>query len=389
MSCHSRGIIDKTDQVRGHVLKNPGAFTRNAVETVEALYPPADKMTALMRADARRFQDAVAKTGAPLSTTEPIAALAARFEAELDLPLVAAETGVTKRTLLAALERFPHLAKPLGPLRIDGGTVQRTVFVDSFQDLVDALDLGKYQTTRNIVVEKLLRKAQGLLSDDPAGALRVFDQAVAMEPDNPFAHAGRGDVFRLRGDHQEALAAYSEALRLDPRSALVFNNRGLVFQKKGDLDKAHADFAAALRLDPRFAVAYHNRGVVHYAQGNLDRAIADYTEAVRLEPNFPRALNNRGYAHLDKEELDPALADFEQALKLDPKFAIAWNNRGLVHLRKNRLAQSIADFTEAIRLDANLAQAYLNRGVAHGKQGNTRRAAEDRARALKLDPTLD
>ena len=95
MSCHARGIIEKNDQVRGHVLKNKDAFAESALETLLALYPPNDKMIALMRTDAKRFQDAVAHTGAPLSATEPITALALRFEAELDLPLVAAESGIT------------------------------------------------------------------------------------------------------------------------------------------------------------------------------------------------------------------------------------------------------------------------------------------------------
>src|SRR4029077_17889233 len=98
----------------------------------------------------KRFQDAVVQTGAPLSATEPTAALAARFESEMDLPLASAEAGVTTGDLLKALERFPHLAKELGPLRVDGGTVQRQVFVDAFGDLVEALKLGTYLASRNV-----------------------------------------------------------------------------------------------------------------------------------------------------------------------------------------------------------------------------------------------
>ena len=165
ISCHARGIIEKNDQVRAHVLKNKGAFAEGTLETLLALYPPTDKMTALMRADAKRFQEAVAQTGAPLSATEPIAALAVRFESELDLPLAAAEAGVTSAVLLKALERYPYLAKSLGPLRVDGGTVQRQVFVDSFQELADALKQGTVLSSRNLAAEKLIRR--GLASARP------------------------------------------------------------------------------------------------------------------------------------------------------------------------------------------------------------------------------
>ncbi len=389
MSCHARGIIEKNDQVRGHVLKNKGAFSESAFETLLALYPSNDKMIALMRADAKRFQEAVALTGAPLSATEPITALALRFEAELDLPLVAAESGITPADLLKALERYPYLAKQLGPLRVDGGTVQRQVFIDSFQELADALKQGTVLTSRNLAAEKLVRRGNALLLKDANDAMKAYTEALDQEPDNPQALAGKGDVHRLQGDFNLAIAAYSESLRHDPRSAVVFNNRGLAFHRRGDHQKAISDFDAALRLEPRFAVAYLNRGVAHAAQNEQDKAIADYTEALRYDAKSALIHNNRGYAFLEKGEHDKAVADFDQAIALDVKFAAAFNNRGLANLRKNKLGLAVADFTKAIDLNPQFATAYLNRGVAFMRQGNSARADADRKRALTIDPSLD
>ena len=389
ISCHARGIIEKSDQVRGHVLRNASAFPKGAMETLLALYPPQDKITALMRKDAKRFQEAVAQTGAPLSTTEPIAALAMRFESELDLPLVAAEAGVASADLLKALDRFPHLAKQLGPLRLDGGTVQRQVFVDMFQELAESLKQGTVLASRSVLADKLIRRGHSLLATDRASAMEAYQQALKEEPDNPFAHAGKGEVFRLQGDFAQAVAAYSEAIRLDPRSPHFFNNRGLAFHRQKEHDKALADFTAALRLDPRFAAAYHNRGAVHYARGELDRAIDDYSEALRHEPESALFYNNRGYAYFDKEDYDQAIADYDKALKLDAKFTAAYNNRGLAHLRKNKLNQAIADFTAAIKLHPQFAAAYFNRSIAFTRQGDKARAAADRKKALQIDPTLD
>ncbi|MSQ97223.1 MAG: tetratricopeptide repeat protein [Gemmataceae bacterium] len=389
MSCHTRGIIEKTDQVRGHVLKNKGAFAEGAFETLLALYPPADKLTALMRADAKRFQDAVAQTGAPLSATEPITALAIRFEAELDLALTAAEAGVTSPDLLKALDRYPYLAKQLGPLRVEGGTVQRQVLVDSFQELTEAMKQGTLLTSRNLVAEKLIRRGDVLLLKDLPSALRAYSEAIQQEPDNALAHAGRGDALRLQGEHSDAIAAYSAALRIEPRSAIVLNNRGLVFHRKGEHDKALADFSAALRLEPRLAVAYVNRGVAYSAKNELEKAIDDYSEALRYDGKSALIFNNRDYAYLEKGEHDRAIADFDQALKLDAKFSAAFNNRGLAHLRKNRLDHAVKDFTAAIKLNPNFALAYLNRSVAFNRQGNQARSDADRKKAIQLDRTLD
>ena len=138
MSCHAKGMLPKNDQVRGHVLANAGSFLDSDVETVRTLYPSEEKFAELIQKDGRRFQEAVARTGAPLSSTEPIAALALRFEADMDRALVAAEVGVPGEKLMEALANAPELARRLGPLRVDGGTVQRQVFVDAFADLTAA-----------------------------------------------------------------------------------------------------------------------------------------------------------------------------------------------------------------------------------------------------------
>jgi tetratricopeptide (TPR) repeat protein len=356
MSCHAKGMIEKDDQVRAHVLKNPGAFAEADLETVKALYMPAAQMRELIRKDAKRFQEAVAKTGAPLTATEPVAVLALRFEAELDLPLAAAEAGGTPADLLAALQRSPGLAKQLGPLKVDGGTVQRAVFVEAFPDLVAELRAGTFIPSRAAEVNRLIRAA---------------------------------DVLLEKGDAAGALAGYEEALKLDPRSAPALNNRGLANKRRGELDRAVADFTEALRLDPTLAAAFHNRGAALQAQGKLDRAIADYTEALRLDPTSPTVLNNRGYAGLEAGHTDEALADFNEALRLRPRFSAALNNRGLTHARKDDPDKAIADFSAAIALDPKFAKAYWNRSVAHEAKGDDARAQADRRRARELDPSLD
>lgn len=389
MSCHARGLIDKADQVLPHVRKNPEAFTRLAIEQIEALYPPQDKFSALIREDTKRFQEAVAKTGAPLSRTEPIVALALRFEAELDLNLAAAEAGLRPGELLQTLERFPHLARHLGPLRVAGGTIQRQVLVDIFQDLSEAVHTSRLTVARNPEVDRLLDQGYSLLSGEPGQALALFKIAAAKEPEHPAVQLGLGDAHRRLGQFAQAVACYSETIRLDARSSVAFNNRGLVHQKLGHVDRAIADFSAAVRLEPRFAVAFFNRGAAHYADDNPDKAIDDYTEALGIDPKFARAFNNRGYAYLDKDDLGRALADFDRAIKLEPTFAAAFNNRGLVHFRRNRYDLAIVEFSEAIRLDERLASAYLNRGLAHEKRGDPARAEADRKKARELDPNLE
>jgi tetratricopeptide (TPR) repeat protein/mono/diheme cytochrome c family protein len=424
MSCHAHGMIEKADQVRAHVLQSAKAFSREDIETIGTLYPPAEKLTALLRADARRFQQAVEKTGAPWSATEPIAALALRFEAELDLALAAAEAGSLREDFLKAIERSAYLAKHLGPLKVEGGTIQRQVFVDAFPELVSELRLGKYLEPRLSAYALLLRRGDLFLrKGEAADAIRVYTEAIVLDrevalafhkraaayheagklglaitdytqaiglaPRDPVARNNRGLAYHGKGDDDRAIEDFNEALRLDPRYAIALHNRGLAYRGKGEAGKAIDDFSAAIHLDPTYALAYHNRAAAHYGQGSLEQAIADYTQVLRLKPRSVTALNNRGFAYYDKEDYARAITDFSAAIRLDPRNVAAHYNRGLAHFDREDFDKAIADFSTAIRLRPKFARAFLSRSQAYRKIGDSARAEADRVTAIQLDPSLD
>ena len=167
-------LIDKTNQVMPR-RKKPQAFTTGD-RADRGPHPPALGF-GVIREDTKRFQEAVAKTGAPLSRTEPIVALALRFEAELDLNLAAAEAGLRPGELLQTLEHFPHLARHLGPLRVAGGTVQRQVLVDVFQDLSEAVHTSRLTLARNPEVDRLLDQGYSLIADQPGDAAQFVGAA--------------------------------------------------------------------------------------------------------------------------------------------------------------------------------------------------------------------
>src|SRR5262249_35817337 len=139
MHCHARGLIPKEDRIRAHVVENPNAFSAVEADAVKALYPPASALAGLFARDNERYVQAVARTGARLTTTEPIAALVLQYEKELDLTTAAAEVGMRPGDFAARLEQLALLGRTLGPLRVSGGTVQRQVFNDTFPDLAREL----------------------------------------------------------------------------------------------------------------------------------------------------------------------------------------------------------------------------------------------------------
>jgi tetratricopeptide (TPR) repeat protein len=298
MFCHARGMIDKRDEIRPHVAKNSQAFSEADARIVRALYPPEKDFQALVQADAERFRRAAEATSAKLTATEPVVALARRFEAELDVMTAAAEAGLPVPDFLRALDRSDDLAQRLGALRIQGGTVQRQVFADSYDDLVDVLRLGHSLTRLNKVIAE-------------------YSKALRLGQENASVYYQRGRAYSTKNDFDRAIADFNETIRLDPRRASSFVQRAWVYLAKGDYEKLIADNTQAILIDPNSADAFFNRGGAQAILGNHDGAIADYSAVLRLEPRNAAAFANRGRAYVRKGFLEKAFNDYAQAVRLD------------------------------------------------------------------------
>jgi hypothetical protein len=141
MSCHYAGIIQKTDEIREHILLNRDAFPE--ADEILALYGPSEEMSRLMNEDAERFRHAVEATGSTVSKDgEPVVNMSRRFEEDLDLRQAAAEVGMTSEESTSRIQQTPRLRRVFGQLMVAGGTAKREVFAKAFSDIVRTLDLG-------------------------------------------------------------------------------------------------------------------------------------------------------------------------------------------------------------------------------------------------------
>ncbi len=131
MSCHVRGTIEKSDQILAHLESNAETLKFEA-QKIREMHIGQARLKELLEGDAGRFQRAVRQTGASMAATEPIVALAQRFDAELNLELAAAEAGMKPEEFTAHCKRSAKLALMLGPLLTQNATVKREVFSETF-----------------------------------------------------------------------------------------------------------------------------------------------------------------------------------------------------------------------------------------------------------------
>jgi WD40 repeat protein/mono/diheme cytochrome c family protein len=187
MGCHATGILPKADQVIDHLAKNPKAFKRDEADVIRALYPGKEAGLKLMEADAKKYAEAVAKTGAKVSRFEAVSTITLKYEAEVDLVTAASEVGLTPEEFRGRISQSEALVKHVGALRA-GGTVTRQIWVQAFGDIARELQLGGlYQSNLNGPTN---RDNTGEL--DPLEARDAANQ-WAFSPDGRRAIVASGD----------------------------------------------------------------------------------------------------------------------------------------------------------------------------------------------------
>ncbi len=149
---------------------------------------------------------------------------------------------------------------------------------------------------------------------DLAGAARVYQALLRLQPAHADALHLWGVALDGIGDSQQGIALMEKALALNPSLAPIHLNRANALKRLGRLEEALAGYANALRLKPDYPMAHTNRGTVLEALGRYEEALAAYDLALTLDPNYVDAQWN-------KAALCLLLGDFAQGL---PLFESRW-----------------------------------------------------------------
>ncbi|APO42849.1 hypothetical protein BS614_01315 [Paenibacillus xylanexedens] len=122
--------------------------------------------------------------------------------------------------------------------------------------------------------------------------VRLLQQAVEEEPDQPFHHYNLGVEYLRVGEAEQALETFGVArMGIDPAvtsyAHLLFKYEVRCLQHLNRWQEALDRIDAALELFPEYTDLMHHRGVCADALGDADRAELSLREAVRMGPPPP------------------------------------------------------------------------------------------------------
>tara|TARA_Y100001968_G_scaffold313920_1_gene338686 strand:+ start:1370 stop:2299 length:930 start_codon:yes stop_codon:yes gene_type:complete len=168
-----------------------------------------------------------------------------------------------------------------------------------------------------------------------------FEQALRLEPMNPWPSVALAYLARSEGDYFAAVSVYRQALESAPRSARLRWFLGSLYLDLGLLVDAQRELQLALRLDPSNVRPLTALGRVHHALGRKELAYQTLRRSLHQLPEQSAGYEPLTRLYLEWRCSDKAMAAYRRGLELgtEPDPALEGQLRALQLVDQEGAAQ--------------------------------------------------
>lgn len=149
-------------------------------------------------------------------------------------------------------------------------------------------------------------------------ATQAAEQAVQLEPADPYCFYALSLVLFERNHFKESLQQINEAIRLDPYDAAYFGHRANINFQLRRWQDALDSAEAGLSIDPENGLCNNLRSIALERLGRGQDAVESARSSIKHNPDDSYAHAALGWALLEKGEHKQAQESFREALRLQP-----------------------------------------------------------------------
>lgn len=168
---------------------------------------------------------------------------------------------------------------------------------DSTIERGDAMNRARQAAERSLALDPSSAEATTSLAFvkmhydwDWSAAERLFQSALALDPDYPTAHHWYAYFLTARRRHDEAITHIRRAGELDPLSVIIATDAGELLLYAGRVDEAVSAVRAALELDPSFVPAHRALAWADMRRGDHGMALEILRAAAHPSGGNPRGV---------------------------------------------------------------------------------------------------
>ena len=309
-------------------------------------------------------------------------------------------------------------------------SLQRFEEADAYYRKV--LEIEPWNTAANEIHNKLSqrnrggngsRKAEDMYAEvkrlldlgDQAGARRQLEKMLGICPHFALAHNDIAVLCYQSGDKDQALRHYEEAVRLQPENSTFQKNLGdFYYIEQGRIEDALRIYVHILETQPKDIETLMVTGHICSSLSRWDDARTFYRRVLEIEPWKTEA--RKQLDRLEKASTGAASLQFApsaqemyaeaarlisagsiqagkdgltQLVKLHPDFALAHNDLGVLAFKKGEHDVAEGWFRKAIESDPGFGESYTNLGSLKWAAGETEEAIKLFERGFILSPTVN
>ncbi len=220
-------------------------------------------------------------------------------------------------------------------------------------------------------------------------AVKYYQRAVELDPDNINAYWYLAGYYRQSDQQDSAIAVHYELARLSD-TYRIWHELGLLLGKAGRYDEALNAFHRAIEIKPDSANinAYIGLATTYDALDSLDRAEEVYRQAIELAPNEVRIYRQMLDMYINRENLEKSLAVSEKLISLVPSDWEAQRRHGMLLFSDGQLDRADSLFASRTEFGDEHVLNYYYRGIIALEQDRFSDAAKLMGMVTQREPSF-
>jgi len=163
-------------------------------------------------------------------------------------------------------------------------------------------------------------------------ALRVFQKAIELNPNNADVYNNIGSTFYKKELYSKAISNFQTAIKIRPNFVEALSNLGKSYVQLRRLRDAETYLQLSLKVNSQYTPALTSLGNVKILQGDHEQGIKLFLRSIQIDPAYIENYISLATALSEIGELEKAKSTYIKALSIEPENKEAKNN--LIELLK-------------------------------------------------------
>jgi tetratricopeptide (TPR) repeat protein len=199
----------------------------------------------------------------------------------------------------------------------------------------------------------------------------VADSIIMLYPKEPEAYLFRGTLYEMSKNFDAAIRVYQQAVALDTSYAIAIMSLGYAYSSQGEHEKALSYMDRYIRMAPDAADPRASYADLLFRIGRYDEALQQYRKSLELKPDYWYSLVNIGEIYATLGRLNEAEKEYHQGFNALPQssqinVAHLAADAGL-NMKRGKSADALRQYSEALMIDSTSGAAIYGLVLARIK----------------------